>query len=232
MSPSFRKAVKATLVLFPLLGTTNLLFAVNPADKGNLEGAYMLANALLQSSQVCLASAVCVRVNTNFTFCVPIFIHIHIPQGIFVSVLYCFLNSEVQDVLRQRWQQYRTRWPGLSSTRRRGTKSSGDLEPSCSFTSNFKTHSSVQASTQFSDANCSRQQITSSQTFHSVVTHHTPDCRNLAHQILCPRQLNLRALSEEAIQLKSVKPLCLVTDIPHLPCNSTRGCMQHRTSLV
>lgn len=39
-------------MLFPLLGITNLLFAVNPGDKGDLEGAYMIANALLQSSQV------------------------------------------------------------------------------------------------------------------------------------------------------------------------------------
>lgn len=163
----------------------------------------MLANALLQSS-----------------------------QGIFVSVLYCFLNNEVQDVLRQRWQQYRTRWPDFSRTRRRGTKSSGDPEPSSSFTSNFKTHSSVQVCPQLLDANCSKQQIASSQTLHSIVTQHTPDCRSLPHQTLYPRQLSKRALSEEQIQLKSIEPLFLMTGISHPPCNSSQGSMQHRTTIV
>ncbi|KAK4313510.1 hypothetical protein Pmani_015145 [Petrolisthes manimaculis] len=77
---NIRKAIRATVILFPLLGITNLLFAVNPGDKGDLEDAYMLTNAMLQSS-----------------------------QGVFVSVLYCFLNSEVREVLRKRWRQYRTR---------------------------------------------------------------------------------------------------------------------------
>ncbi|XP_050691613.1 PDF receptor-like isoform X2 [Eriocheir sinensis] len=48
---NLRKAIRATVVLFPLLGITNLLFAVNPGDKGDLESAYMLTNAILQSSQ-------------------------------------------------------------------------------------------------------------------------------------------------------------------------------------
>lgn len=77
---NLRKAIRATVVLFPLLGITNLLFAVNPGDKGDLESAYMLTNAILQSS-----------------------------QGLFVSVFYCFLNTEVQELLRKRWRQYRTR---------------------------------------------------------------------------------------------------------------------------
>ena len=47
----YRKAIRATVVLFPLLGITNLLFAVNPGGKGDLENAYMLTNAILQSSQ-------------------------------------------------------------------------------------------------------------------------------------------------------------------------------------
>ncbi|XP_013773305.1 calcitonin gene-related peptide type 1 receptor-like [Limulus polyphemus] len=47
-----RKAIKATALLFPLLGITHLLFCINPRDDAHLERAYMITNALLQSSQV------------------------------------------------------------------------------------------------------------------------------------------------------------------------------------
>ncbi|KAH6936782.1 hypothetical protein HPB50_021586 [Hyalomma asiaticum] len=57
-----RKAIKATVLLFPLLGITHLLFCINPQDENmGLKEAYM---------------------------------------GIFVSVLYCFMNSEVQTAVR------------------------------------------------------------------------------------------------------------------------------------
>ncbi|KAL1479139.1 hypothetical protein MTO96_052108, partial [Rhipicephalus appendiculatus] len=56
------KAIKATVLLFPLLGITHLLFCINPQDENmGLKEAYM---------------------------------------GIFVSVLYCFMNSEVQTAVR------------------------------------------------------------------------------------------------------------------------------------
>ncbi|XP_064483293.1 corticotropin-releasing factor receptor 1-like [Ornithodoros turicata] len=68
----FQKAIKATVLLFPLLGITHLLFCINPKDEDlGLQEAYMIINAILQSS-----------------------------QGIFVSVLYCFMNSEVQTAVR------------------------------------------------------------------------------------------------------------------------------------
>ncbi|CAL1273760.1 unnamed protein product [Larinioides sclopetarius] len=76
-SKQIRQAVRATLLLFPLLGVTHLLFCVNPG--GRWEPFYMLVNALLQSS-----------------------------QGLFVSVLYCFLNSEVQSVLRRAYTRRRS----------------------------------------------------------------------------------------------------------------------------
>jgi len=47
-----RKAVKATSVLFPLLGTINLLFVFQPPDDSTSVVAYRVANAVLQSSQV------------------------------------------------------------------------------------------------------------------------------------------------------------------------------------
>jgi len=41
--------VKATLILFPLLGINNLVFVYNP--EGDYEDAYILSNAILQSTQ-------------------------------------------------------------------------------------------------------------------------------------------------------------------------------------
>nr|XP_053652018.1 corticotropin-releasing factor receptor 1-like [Cherax quadricarinatus] len=115
-----RKAIKATAVLFPLLGITNLLFAVNPGGKGDLEGAYMLTNALFQSS-----------------------------QGVFVSVLYCFLNGEVQELVQKKWQQYRLQQldkPG--GPHRRSTRGTIIFEPSLSLRMSPNTSTSLQISPQ------------------------------------------------------------------------------------
>ncbi|KAL1474129.1 hypothetical protein MTO96_038214, partial [Rhipicephalus appendiculatus] len=50
--PGPRKAIKATVLLFPLLGITHLLFCINPQDENmGLKEAYMVINAILQSSQ-------------------------------------------------------------------------------------------------------------------------------------------------------------------------------------
>ncbi|XP_022698320.1 uncharacterized protein LOC111265701 isoform X2 [Varroa jacobsoni] len=52
-STQARKAIKATLLLFPLLGITHLLFCINPHENDvTLKNTYMIVNALLQSSQV------------------------------------------------------------------------------------------------------------------------------------------------------------------------------------
>ncbi|GFQ96971.1 PDF receptor [Trichonephila clavata] len=47
-----KKAIKATALLFPLLGIPHLLFCINPKDNGKLEEAYMIVNAFIKSSQV------------------------------------------------------------------------------------------------------------------------------------------------------------------------------------
>ena len=46
-----RKALRATLILFPLLGITNLLFFINPKN-GTHDKIYVIFNATMQSSQV------------------------------------------------------------------------------------------------------------------------------------------------------------------------------------
>ena len=57
-----RKSAKATVVLFPLLGMTYLIFAVNPEDGGGAETAYHVVNAFLQSTQV--SSIACIYLKT------------------------------------------------------------------------------------------------------------------------------------------------------------------------
>nr|XP_042908368.1 corticotropin-releasing factor receptor 1 [Parasteatoda tepidariorum] len=67
-----RKAAKATALLFPLLGIPHLFFCINPKDNGNLENAYMIVNAFIKSF-----------------------------QGLSVSILYCFMNADVQTALKK-----------------------------------------------------------------------------------------------------------------------------------
>ncbi|KAJ8314000.1 hypothetical protein KUTeg_008561, partial [Tegillarca granosa] len=45
-----KKAIKATVILMPLLGLTNLLFLWNPEDGGSLQIAYHVTNAVLYST--------------------------------------------------------------------------------------------------------------------------------------------------------------------------------------
>uniref|UniRef100_H2QUD3 Corticotropin-releasing factor receptor 2 n=1 Tax=Pan troglodytes TaxID=9598 RepID=H2QUD3_PANTR len=61
----YRKAVKATLVLLPLLGITYMLFFVNPGEDDLSQIVFIYFNSFLQSF-----------------------------QGFFVSVFYCFFNGE------------------------------------------------------------------------------------------------------------------------------------------
>ncbi|KAG7231993.1 hypothetical protein INR49_010026, partial [Caranx melampygus] len=69
----YRKAVKATLVLLPLLGITYMLFFVNPGGEDEVaQIVFIYFNSILESF-----------------------------QGFFVSVFYCFLNSEVSALCRQ-----------------------------------------------------------------------------------------------------------------------------------
>ncbi|KAL2102035.1 hypothetical protein ACEWY4_003796 [Coilia grayii] len=70
----YRKAVKATLVLLPLLGITYMLFFVNPGESEISQVVFIYFNSFLESF-----------------------------QGFFVSVFYCFLNSEVRSAARKRW---------------------------------------------------------------------------------------------------------------------------------
>ncbi|KAI4584928.1 hypothetical protein MJG53_006462 [Ovis ammon polii x Ovis aries] len=73
----YRKAVKATLVLLPLLGITYMLFFVNPGEDELSQIVFIYFNSFLQSF-----------------------------QGFFVSVFYCFFNGEVRSAVRKRWHRW------------------------------------------------------------------------------------------------------------------------------
>ncbi|XP_074659289.1 corticotropin-releasing factor receptor 2-like [Tubulanus polymorphus] len=93
-----RKAAKAMIVLFPLLGITQLLMFLGPSSTTSnktLYKAYLICNALLQPS-----------------------------QGIFVALIYCFLNAEVKAAVNRWWQRHRLRQLGGTRNRRRSSRTS------------------------------------------------------------------------------------------------------------
>ncbi|XP_036359012.1 corticotropin-releasing factor receptor 2-like isoform X2 [Octopus sinensis] len=94
-SAQIRKAIRATIVLFPLLGITNLLFFAEPGIEGTWKSVYHIANAVLQSS-----------------------------QGIFVALLYCFFNGEVQSVITKKWRRFMISRSMKHSMRRRSSRTS------------------------------------------------------------------------------------------------------------
>ncbi|CAL8137232.1 unnamed protein product [Orchesella dallaii] len=77
-SAQLRRAVKATFVLFPLLGINNLLFLHNPG--GEFNKYFVIFNAIFGST-----------------------------QGIFVSILYCFVSKDVRAAIHRVYRRYASR---------------------------------------------------------------------------------------------------------------------------
>ena len=80
----FRRTVKATILLVPLLGVSNIPLFYEPDRPSAI---YMLGSAILQHSQVCCFF--------------PTLELIQLFQGIFIAVLYCFSNAEVQNAVKR-----------------------------------------------------------------------------------------------------------------------------------
>ncbi|KAL3831317.1 hypothetical protein ACJMK2_023084 [Sinanodonta woodiana] len=99
----YRKAVKATIILIPLLGITYVLFIAPPSDVQTVKTVFLYINAVLQSF-----------------------------QGFFVAVFYCFLNGEVRSVLKKKFNRFNdarslsTKFTKTSVGWTRGSRSSRD----------------------------------------------------------------------------------------------------------
>nr|QVK45667.1 G protein-coupled receptor [Proales similis] len=91
----YKKLIRATLVLFPLFGLTYAVFFWLPSENKSLFAQiYYWVNIFLQST-----------------------------QGIWVAFVYCFLNEEVKNVLRAKFQSWKvshvnSSWHGYSSSNR------------------------------------------------------------------------------------------------------------------
>ncbi|KAI4885377.1 hypothetical protein NFI96_003711 [Prochilodus magdalenae] len=84
-SSLYMKAVRATLILVPLLGIQFVLLSYKP--EGQL------------SSEI-------------YEYVMNILMHY---QGLLVATIFCFFNGEVQSVLRRHWNQYRMQFGGTFS---------------------------------------------------------------------------------------------------------------------
>ncbi|GAA6224186.1 calcitonin gene-related peptide type 1 receptor-like isoform X4 [Lates japonicus] len=81
-SSLYMRAVRATLILIPLLGIQFVLFPYKPHDH---------------------------RVFEIYLYVMDILMHY---QGLLVSTIFCFFNGEVQSVLRRHWNQQRMQFAG------------------------------------------------------------------------------------------------------------------------
>ncbi|XP_013387776.1 corticotropin-releasing factor receptor 2 [Lingula anatina] len=76
----YRKAIRATIILLPLLGVTYVLVLVPPSEDPLTDKIFKYCNAILIST-----------------------------QGLFVAVLYCFVNREVRAAVLRKYRAWMTR---------------------------------------------------------------------------------------------------------------------------
>nr|XP_057940606.1 calcitonin gene-related peptide type 1 receptor [Doryrhamphus excisus] len=79
-STTYMKAVRATLILIPLLGVQFILFPWRPEGR--------ISRAI-------------------YDFFVNIFCHF---QGLLVAIIFCFCNGEAQTALKRKWAQWKLAW--------------------------------------------------------------------------------------------------------------------------
>nr|XP_046253050.1 calcitonin gene-related peptide type 1 receptor [Scatophagus argus] len=79
-STAYMKAVRATLILVPLLGVQYIIFPCRPEGR--------ISRAI-------------------YEFFMIIFSHF---QGLLVAIIFCFCNAEAQTALRRKWAQWKSGW--------------------------------------------------------------------------------------------------------------------------
>lgn len=79
-STAYMKAVRATLILIPLLGVQFILFPWRPEGR--------ISRAI-------------------YDFFINIFSHF---QGFLVAIIFCFCNAEAQTALKRKWSQWKSAW--------------------------------------------------------------------------------------------------------------------------
>uniref|UniRef100_A0A3P8S852 Calcitonin receptor n=1 Tax=Amphiprion percula TaxID=161767 RepID=A0A3P8S852_AMPPE len=79
-STAYMKAVRATLILIPLLGVQYILIPLRP--EGHISRAI-------------------------YVFIINIFSHY---QGLLVAIIFCFCNGEAQTALQRKWTQWKSAW--------------------------------------------------------------------------------------------------------------------------
>lgn len=95
----YHKASKALLVLIPLLGITYLVLLYAPSE------GFM--KHILAYCRACLISTQASKNRTKQINSEKVNNKINRFQGFFVSLFYCFLNSEVRVTLRHRYRRWR-----------------------------------------------------------------------------------------------------------------------------
>ncbi|PWA21504.1 hypothetical protein CCH79_00003241 [Gambusia affinis] len=110
----YRKAVKATLVLLPLLGITYMLFFVNPGKDEISQMVFIYFNSFLVSF-----------------------------QGFFVSVFYCFLNSEGLVLVTGPLSSTEAVPPVAGAALNPGQDDPGYVHPNFTFTCQLSQHQAV-----------------------------------------------------------------------------------------
>ncbi|XP_053174225.1 calcitonin gene-related peptide type 1 receptor isoform X1 [Scomber japonicus] len=79
-STAYMKAVRATLILIPLLGVQYILFPSRPEGRTS---------------------------RAVYDFFINIFSHF---QGLLVAIIFCFCNAEAQTALQRKWAQWKSAW--------------------------------------------------------------------------------------------------------------------------
>lgn len=101
----YRKAAKALLVLIPLFGITYLVVLAGPSESGLMGHMFAVLRAVLLSTQAsCIYLARSLSLRDSHSVC---FVCSSAWQGFWVSLFYCFLNSEVRNALRHHVSTWR-----------------------------------------------------------------------------------------------------------------------------